>query len=75
MARNRKRISRRGLLVTAMAAMGAVLVPVAVQATTAGTADRAGAKQNPVRALEQAAHPLRSAEPGRTRPTCEPWVR
>ncbi|WP_405408010.1 erythromycin esterase family protein [Streptomyces decoyicus] len=65
MARNRKRISRRGLLVTAMVAMGAVLVPVAVQATTAGTADRAGAKQNPVRALEQAAHPLRSAEPGR----------
>ncbi|QIY56167.1 erythromycin esterase family protein [Streptomyces sp. RPA4-5] len=61
MVRHRKRIGRRGLLVTAVAAMGAVLVPVAVQAAPADTAD---GKQSPVRALEQAAHPLRSAEPG-----------
>ncbi|MGA5562712.1 erythromycin esterase family protein [Streptomyces platensis] len=62
MVRHRKHIGRRGLLVTAVAAMGAVLVPVAVQAAPAGTAD---GKQNPVRALEQAARPLRSTEPGR----------
>ncbi|WP_328547293.1 erythromycin esterase family protein [Streptomyces platensis] len=68
MVRHRKRLGRRGLLVTAVAAMGAVLVPVAVQAApadAAGAAGAAGAKQSPVRALEQAAHPLRSAEPGR----------
>ncbi|MEU9123442.1 erythromycin esterase family protein [Streptomyces sp. NPDC048506] len=61
MVRRRKRISRRGLLGTAAVAMGAVLVPVVVQAASA---DTAGGKQNPVRALEQAAHPLRSTEPG-----------
>ncbi|MFF3543119.1 erythromycin esterase family protein [Streptomyces platensis] len=62
MVRHRKRISRRGLLVTAVAATGAVLTPVAVQAATADPADT---KQDPVRALEQAARPLRSTEPGR----------
>ncbi|MFF8791221.1 erythromycin esterase family protein [Streptomyces sp. NPDC015125] len=62
MVSHRKRISRRGLLVTAVIATGAVLAPVAVQAVQA---DTAGGKQNPVRALEQAAHPLRSTEPGR----------
>ncbi|MER5851437.1 erythromycin esterase family protein [Streptomyces sp. NPDC002012] len=61
MARHRKRISRRALLATAAAATGAVLAPVAVQAASA---DTAGREQNPVRALEQAAHPLRSTEPG-----------
>ncbi|MGW2010723.1 erythromycin esterase family protein [Streptomyces nigrescens] len=66
MVRHRKRISRRGLLVTAVIATGAVLAPVAVQAVQAAPADTAGGKQNPVRALEQAAHPLRSTEPGRS---------
>ncbi|AXE79307.1 erythromycin esterase family protein [Streptomyces atratus] len=61
MARHRKRISRRVLLATAAVATGAVLAPVAVQAATA---DTAGREQNPVRALEQAAHPLRTTEPG-----------
>ncbi|MFF9511406.1 erythromycin esterase family protein [Streptomyces sp. NPDC014724] len=61
MARHRKRISRRVLLATAAVAAGAVLAPVTVQAASA---DRAGREQNPVRALEQAAHPLRSTEPG-----------
>ncbi|MFJ9677880.1 erythromycin esterase family protein [Streptomyces sp. NPDC101194] len=61
MARHRKRISRRVLLATAAVATGAVLAPVAVQAATADTAGRG---QGPVRALEQAAHPLRSTEPG-----------
>ncbi|WP_435603522.1 erythromycin esterase family protein [Streptomyces sp. bgisy130] len=61
MVRHRKRISRRGLLGTAaVVAVGAVLVPVAVQAASA---DTAGGERNPVRALEQAAHPLRSTEP------------
>ncbi|UKY51043.1 erythromycin esterase family protein [Streptomyces inhibens] len=62
MVRHRKRIGRRGLLVTAVAAIGAILTPVAVQAATADAAD---GKQDPVRALEQAAHPLRSTEPGK----------
>ncbi|GAB7030089.1 erythromycin esterase family protein [Streptomyces sp. NPDC021749] len=66
MVRHRKRISRRGLLVTAVIATGAVLAPVAIQAVQAAPADTAGGKQNPVRALEQAAHPLRSTEPGRS---------
>ncbi|WP_405685694.1 erythromycin esterase family protein [Streptomyces sp. NBC_00057] len=61
MARHRKRISRRVLLATAALATGAVLAPAAVQAASA---DTAGREQNPVRALEQAAHPLRSTEPG-----------
>ncbi|MFF3390194.1 erythromycin esterase family protein [Streptomyces sp. NPDC002669] len=58
----RKHIGRRGLLVTTALVMGAVLVPTTDQAALAHTAD---GKQNPVRALEQAAHPLRSTEPGR----------
>ncbi|WP_433258443.1 erythromycin esterase family protein [Streptosporangium sp. CA-135522] len=62
MARDQKRVSRRRLLATAVIAMGAVLAPVAAQAALA---DTAGGKQNPVHALEQAAHPLRSTEPGR----------
>ncbi|MEU6998848.1 erythromycin esterase family protein [Nonomuraea sp. NPDC046570] len=51
------RIGRRGLLAAAIA-MGAVLAPMAA------LADTGGGKQNPIRALEQAAHPLRSTEPG-----------
>lgn len=62
MARDRKRVSRRRLSATAVIAMGAVLVPVTAQVALA---DTAGGKQNPVHALEQAAHPLRSTEPGR----------
>ncbi|MEU3219795.1 erythromycin esterase family protein [Streptomyces sp. NPDC006971] len=62
MARHRMRISRRVLLATAAVATGAFLAPVAVQAASA---DRAGSEQNPVRALEKAAHPLRSTEPGK----------
>ncbi|MFI2410222.1 erythromycin esterase family protein [Streptomyces sp. NPDC018947] len=62
MAKHRKRISRRVLLATAAVATGAVLAPTAVQAASA---DRAGREQNPVRALEKAAHPLRSTEPGK----------
>ncbi|MFJ2623172.1 erythromycin esterase family protein [Streptomyces sp. NPDC087532] len=61
MARHRKRIGRRVLLATAAAAAGAVLAPATVQAATTDTAGRG---QNPVRALERAAHPLRSTEPG-----------
>lgn len=67
MTRHRKRIGRRGLLVTAVVAMGAVLAPVAAQAAPADPADTAGttgAGRSPLRALEQAAHPLRSTEPG-----------
>ncbi|MFD9302865.1 erythromycin esterase family protein [Streptomyces sp. NPDC060048] len=56
-----KGIGRRGLLATAVAVMGAVLIPVAVHAAPA---DMAQAKQGEVRALERAAHPLRSTEPG-----------
>ncbi|MFF5210265.1 erythromycin esterase family protein [Streptosporangium sp. NPDC000396] len=63
MARDRKRISRLGVLATAVIAMGAALAPVAAPAVLA---DTAGGEQNPVRALEQAAHPLRSTEPGRS---------
>ncbi|GAA3315386.1 erythromycin esterase family protein [Nonomuraea dietziae] len=62
MARDRKHISRRGLVATAVIAMGAVLAPVAAQAALS---DTVGGRQNPVRALEQAAHQLRSTEPGR----------
>ncbi|WP_031171877.1 erythromycin esterase family protein [Streptosporangium roseum] len=62
MAEDRKRVSRPRLLATAVIVMGAVLAPVTAQAALA---DTAGGKQNPVRALEQAAHPLRSTEPGR----------
>ncbi|MFF1906224.1 erythromycin esterase family protein [Kitasatospora sp. NPDC058218] len=65
MVRNRKHIGRRRLLVAAVVATGAVLAPVAAQAATADPAGTAGRKQDPVRALEQAAHPLRTTEPGR----------
>ncbi|MGW4468695.1 erythromycin esterase family protein [Nonomuraea sp. NPDC004354] len=61
MARDRRRIGRWGLRATAVIAMGAVLAPVAAQAASAGTT---GGQQDPVRALERAAHPLRSTEPG-----------
>ncbi|AHH97333.1 hypothetical protein GCM10010174_72790 [Kutzneria viridogrisea] len=59
MAGNRKRIRRRGLLTAAVIAAGAVLAPTAAQAAPVG------GEQNPVRALQRAAHPLRSTEPGR----------
>ncbi|MFI1169113.1 erythromycin esterase family protein [Streptomyces sp. NPDC020801] len=60
-----KRISRRRLSAIAAIAAGTLLAPVAVQAATVGKAHTAaGGKQNPVRGLEQAAHPLRATEPG-----------
>ncbi|OUC92534.1 erythromycin esterase family protein [Streptosporangium minutum] len=62
MAKDWKRVSRRRLLATAVIVTGAVLAPVTAQAALA---DMPGGKQNPVHALEQAAHPLRSTEPGR----------
>ncbi|MEU7984682.1 erythromycin esterase family protein [Streptosporangium canum] len=62
MAMDRKRVSRRRLPATAVIVMGAVLAPVTAQAALA---DTVGGKQNPVHALERAAHPLRSTEPGR----------
>ncbi|MFJ2590925.1 erythromycin esterase family protein [Streptomyces sp. NPDC087538] len=67
MTRHRKHIGRRVLFAAAAVAAGAVLAPVAVQAATAENAATAGAgggKQSPVQALEQAAHQLRSTEPG-----------
>ncbi|AUY53816.1 erythromycin esterase family protein [Streptomyces sp. CB01881] len=64
MAKYPKRISRRGLLATAVTVAGAVLAPVAVQAAAADTVYTAGGMQDPVRALERAAHPLRATEPG-----------
>ncbi|BFV61185.1 erythromycin esterase family protein [Kitasatospora sp. CMC57] len=39
-------------------------MPVAAQAVTADAARTADGKQDPVRALERAAHPLRTTEPG-----------
>ncbi|MFF4582709.1 erythromycin esterase family protein [Streptomyces sp. NPDC001373] len=59
-----KRISRRLLLATVATAAGAVLVPVSVQAATADTVHTAAGKQGPIRALERAAHPLHTTEPG-----------
>ncbi|MFI9552021.1 erythromycin esterase family protein [Nonomuraea endophytica] len=53
-----KRIGRTGLM--AVIAAGAVLAP-----TAAVAAVTPGGGQDPVRALERAAHPLRSTEPGR----------
>ncbi|MFH9419264.1 erythromycin esterase family protein [Streptomyces sp. NPDC017529] len=60
MATHRKHISRRRLLATATAAVatGALLASGTAQAAPAA------AQQNPVRALERAAHPLRSTAPG-----------
>ncbi|MFD9789350.1 erythromycin esterase family protein [Streptomyces sp. NPDC059070] len=62
MVTQHQHIGRRGRLATAALAIGAVVIPVAAQAAQARAAD---GKQGPVRALEQAAHPLRSTEPGR----------
>ncbi|WP_214410628.1 erythromycin esterase family protein [Sphaerisporangium fuscum] len=62
MSRHQKRMSRRVLRAAAAIATGAVLVPVAAQAALAGTG---GTTRDPVHALQQAAHPLRSTEPGR----------
>ncbi|MET9882095.1 erythromycin esterase family protein [Streptomyces sp. NPDC006430] len=64
MSRYMKRITRRRLLATAAIAAGAVLAPVAVQAATVDTGHTVGGKQDPVRVLERAAHPLRATEPG-----------
>ncbi|MGO1055114.1 erythromycin esterase family protein [Crossiella sp. CA198] len=54
MASQRTQLSRRALLATAVLATGALLTPVAAQAAP-----------DPVRALDQAAHPLHRTEPGR----------
>ncbi|MCK2237087.1 MULTISPECIES: erythromycin esterase family protein [unclassified Crossiella] len=54
MASQRTQLSRRALLATAVVVTGALLTPVVAQAAP-----------DPVRALEQAAHPLRGTEPGR----------
>ncbi|MFJ3220179.1 erythromycin esterase family protein [Kitasatospora sp. NPDC086801] len=57
---NRRRIGRRGLIaVTAAAATAALLAPAASAAPAAD-----GQRSTVVRALERAAHPLRSTEPG-----------
>ncbi|MFK8907155.1 erythromycin esterase family protein [Streptomyces sp. YS-3] len=63
MVTQHNQIGRRGLLATAAAlTVGAVLAPVPASAAQPGAAD---GKQNPVRVLEQTAHPLRSTEPRR----------
>ncbi|MFJ2776476.1 erythromycin esterase family protein [Kitasatospora sp. NPDC087315] len=64
-----KHLRRRTLLTTTAVAAGALLAPAAAQAApTAQGAPAApatgGGGQGPVRALERAAHPLRSTEPG-----------
>ncbi|MGG8409446.1 erythromycin esterase family protein [Streptomyces sp. 12297] len=64
MAAHKKRINRRKLLATVAIAAGAVFTPVAVNAATVDKVPAAGGKQNVARALERAAHPLRSTEPG-----------
>ncbi|MCP2259248.1 erythromycin esterase [Streptoalloteichus tenebrarius] len=73
MAGDRKRISRRGLLVASVIATGAALAPVTAQAAPptppgtpgpAGPTEAAGGWRDPVRALARAARPLRSTEPG-----------
>ncbi|MGW0520666.1 erythromycin esterase family protein [Crossiella sp. NPDC003009] len=56
MASQRTHLTRRALLATAVVATGALLAPVAAQASLP--------QRDPVRALEQAAHPLRATEPG-----------
>ncbi|MBB4892516.1 erythromycin esterase [Streptomyces olivoverticillatus] len=55
-------IRRRPLLMAAAAMVGALPVPTMAYAAQKAPAQPDG--QNPVRALEQAAHPLRSTEPG-----------
>ncbi|MEV8629263.1 erythromycin esterase family protein [Streptomyces sp. NPDC051079] len=64
MPAHKKRISRRVLLATSAIAAGAFFTPVAVNAATAGRAPVGREKENEVRALESAANPLRSTEPG-----------
>ncbi|MDX2564447.1 erythromycin esterase family protein [Streptomyces sp. TX20-6-3] len=64
MAPHKKRISRPRLLVAVAIAAGAVLTPVAVKAAGVDTVPTARGTQNPVHALERAAHPLRTTEPG-----------
>ncbi|MET9465951.1 erythromycin esterase family protein [Streptomyces sp. NPDC006544] len=64
MATHKKRISRRKLLATVAIAVGAALTPMAVNAATVDKDATGGGKQSAVRALERAAHPLRSTEPG-----------
>ncbi|WP_316528448.1 erythromycin esterase family protein [Kitasatospora brasiliensis] len=59
MASRHKGIGRRTLLVTAAVATGALLTPVTARATP-----RMAADTGVVRALDKAAHPLRSTEPG-----------
>lgn len=56
---NTTRIGRRSLVTTAALTVAAILAPAIAQA--APTTD----EQNPVSALQRAAHPLRSTEPGR----------
>ncbi|MFI5617915.1 erythromycin esterase family protein [Streptomyces sp. NPDC051567] len=51
-----EQMRRRSLFVAAAVVAGALAAPAAAQATTGG--------RDPVRALERAAHPLRSTEPG-----------
>ncbi|MFI8084474.1 erythromycin esterase family protein [Kitasatospora sp. NPDC086009] len=68
MARHHQHIGRRGLLAAAAVAIGAVLAPVAAQAapaTSAAPPVEAAGTSGVVRALDRAAHPLRSTEPGR----------
>jgi erythromycin esterase len=62
MAVHMKRISRRQLLAGVVVA-GAVLAPVVVQAAAVDEVRPTGEKQDPIRVLEQAAHPLRATEP------------
>lgn len=64
MATHKKRISRRKLVATVAIAVGAALTPMAVNAATVANDATGGGKQSAVRALERAAHPLRSTEPG-----------
>ncbi|MDH6108400.1 erythromycin esterase [Kitasatospora sp. MAP12-15] len=55
-------IGRRPLLMAAAATVGALLAPTPAYADQKAPATRDG--QDPLRALERAAHPLRSTEPG-----------
>lgn len=64
MAMHTKTIRRRWLMATVAIAAGAALTPVVVHAATVNEVPTAGGKQNPIRGLEQAAHPLRATEPG-----------
>ncbi|WP_327071236.1 erythromycin esterase family protein [Kitasatospora sp. NBC_01250] len=62
-----EQFGRRPLLMAAAATVGALLAPASAYAADGATAGKAPAKpdgQDPVRALERAARPLRSTEPG-----------